>query len=259
MEIDSKVNIAVFVSLFGFGFTIYSSFVQNRRRKIEAYEKAYDDSCFLLMYSYNKYMGMINEQNYKNTDKNLEDAVRKYLTLHWIEQTWEYDKYVPASLIDIKEKVKYSFLVSSEARSFIQQKEEYCFTEAGRERSPIFHLESDEFSRRFNNVMDTVGKNLSLFDKEIRYLWERAKTTNIYSLKQEYKQLDALDKNVIEDLKLDEAVFDPFYLLLFNIRKDYRQLTKSRADKLGELWLKLYYRYFFFLFKKRRLRGLNRR
>lgn len=229
-----KVDFAVLVSLLAVSFTIIRWIIEKRgkirREKIQAYEQVFEDANFILLYPFKKKRADSRSVEYQHPDPEFQNAVRLYLDSHWMNRMYGMNKYLPSTVKDRAEQYDYMAKVQAEATSF-QDKIfalQSDFTMA--QMSPVFHMENDELNSRFANVMDYVGKHLSLFSPRIQRLWEDANYHDPSEVKHKYEKCLAVCPKFFRHNVQDFD--DPYLEILDRIRMEYRALKQERIKEM---------------------------
>lgn len=218
------------VSIFGFLFSIRQFKANRRIERAKVYDKVYHDACDLLIYHYKNKL----EEPFVSEDKDLEKAVNEFENVHWLEQMYGYNTYIPSNIKDEEEQHNFRRMVSETYYEFQKEKDFSSFDEFINYQSPVFHLENKEFSERFYRLIAHVTENLSSFSPVIVERWEKMRMLGPEKVKTEYLALKRINENSCE--KIDEHIEDPYLQLLLSIRHEYRELNKPFKIKWSEFW-----------------------
>ena len=226
---------SLMISAFSFVFAIRQSKINRKLEKIRAYDKVYYDASDLLLYDYKKQLGKL----FESEDKYLEKAVNEYASAHWLEQTYGMHTNYPPEAITSREKVDFNAKVSDAYHENERKKQGEFFDEFINYQSPVFHLEDDEFYKRFTRLMEHVTENLSYFSPQINKSWEKMRLLKPESVKREYIALKRVNEYACE--AIEEDVEDPYLQMLLSIRHEYRQLNRTANDRFSDFWFELSY------------------
>lgn len=235
MTAEAKIAIyislgSLIISIFSFLFSFIQSRIARKNEKLKAYDKVYHDSTDLLLYHYKK------EQNVKfeNEDKDFERAVNEFANAHWLEQTYGFNFYIPPHIKTEKEKRQFCNKVSEAYYDHEKEKQNKWFDEFLNYQSPVFHLENEDFTKRYTRLMKYVTENLSYFSTAINESWERMRLLTPEKVKNDYIALKRVNRNACK--VIDDAVDDPYLSVLLSIRQEYRELNKTFKTKWAEFW-----------------------
>jgi len=230
-----KINFAVIVSALSPLVTIIL-WKLNEHKKLKSdrkrvYEEIYEDVCFILCFPITCRDRKIKEITYSNEDPELERAVRMYIDSHWMDQYWGRAKFIPSHIKDEHQKLEFMRRVQDEANNFSDKLFEKNFSFS--KLSPVFYLDEPKIDKRLKRIIKYIGRSLSLFSEEISQLWESARISNPFDVQREYEKALQFCKNYFDHNPRDFD--DPFYDLLKCIRQEYRVMTRTRKQKIGEL------------------------
>ncbi|CCK76000.1 conserved hypothetical protein [Oleispira antarctica RB-8] len=248
-----KSQIAIYISLgslavssLSFFFAVRQSKINKKNEQLRAYDKVYHDASDLLLFHYKN----ATEKPFSSIDKDLERAVNEYANAHWLEQTYGFNIHTPDSLKTDDEKREFNQKVRDTYYAFEREKQNSSFEEFINYQSPVFHLDNEEFSGRFNRLLNHVTENLSLFSPVIIEHWERMRFLTPEKVKNEYLSLKRVNENACE--AIEEPVEDPYLRMLLGIRYEHRQLNMPLSKKWSELWFNISFARYRFsrIFKK---------
>lgn len=253
-----KSQIAIYISLgslvvssLSFLFAVRQSKINKKNETLRAYDKVYHDASDLLLFHYKNAI----DQPFSSEDKDLERAVNEYANAHWLEKTYGLNIYSPDSLATDDERRKFNQKVRDTYHAFERKKQRSSFDEFVNYQSPIFHLEDEEFSNRFNRLLNHVTENLSLFSPVIVKNWEQMRLLSPEKVKNEYLSLKRVNQHACE--AIEEPVEDPYLRMLLAIRHEHRQLSMPLIKKWSELWFTVKYRFSHIFNKYRKRNRLN--
>jgi hypothetical protein len=237
---ELKVDFALAVSLLSLLYVLIQNRLKLKEEKIKAYEAIYQDVSYILTFPFRQKRYELEGLQYQNEDLEFQEAVRKHINSHWMDQIWGYSKIIPPRIKEEKDKIEYMANVRDEASKF-----EYSLISKSvglnlAERSPIFHLEDEEINKLLKKVIEYVGKNLYKFSRSIRRNWEDAKFKDPETIKREYDKALEICPTFFEHNPRDFD--DPFYDLLEGIRQEYRHLTRSKLTSLRWFFERLWYK-----------------
>ncbi|WP_066016196.1 hypothetical protein [Endozoicomonas atrinae] len=235
-----KSQIAIYISLgslavssLSFLFTVRQSKINKKNERLRAYDKVYHDASDLLLFHYKSSI----EKPFSSEDKDLERAVNEYANAHWLEQTYGFNIYIPESLETDDEKREFKQKVRDTYYAFESEKQKSSFEESINYQSPVFHLDNEEFSARFNRLIDHVKENLSLFSPVIIENWEKMRLLTPEKVKNSYLSLKRVNEYACE--AIEESIEDPYLRILLGIRYEHRQLNMPLSKKWSELWFNI--------------------
>lgn len=235
-----KSQIAIYISLgslavssFSFLFAVRQTKLNKKNERLRAYDKVYHDASDLLLFDYKNSI----EKPFVSDDKDLEKAVNEYANSHWLEQTYVFNIYFPDSLESDEEKRTFNQKARDAYYAHEEEKQDNLFDEFVNYQSPVFHLDNDEFSNRFNRLLNHVTENLSLFSPAIVENWEKMRLLTPEKVKNEYLSLKRVNEHACE--AIDEPVEDPYLRMLLSIRHEYRQLNMPLSTKWSEFWFRV--------------------
>ena len=231
LELDTKVNIAVFVSLISMAFNIWLYGRGRKLEKVRFYDRVYDAACWLLMYEHRR----IQSIEFTSEDKELEAAVRQFSRAHGVAQMWGGAFELPERLKGANEEGVYAFnrLVSDTYYAHERAKHGE-FWNGTFSQSPVFVVNNEECREKFDWLMKTIGENQSYFSKAVQEKWQRAQETTIAQVHGAYESFNKILGKSCDGLD-DERVDDPYLELLLIIRSEYRQMTKTLYDRIADL------------------------
>lgn len=230
ISLDSKVNLAFFVSVVSICWNVILYAKGRKSEKIRIYDKVYGAGEWLLMYEYNN----LKNQEYMSDDIYLERAVREHAKSHDMAQFFGIGFTIPEHIKSQEEKSLFSKLVLEEFTKFDKLVSDAAWEIVmSHAQSPVFCLENDEFKTKFDFVFKFVGENLSYFSDQIKKSWHSAQNTTVGHVRQQYISLVALNENSCEPFE-DEQVDDPYVEMLKQIRIEYRNMSRSYTDKWRE-------------------------
>jgi hypothetical protein len=231
-----KVDFALILSILSILSTIVLWLIEHRNNRklvrVQAYEEIYNDACFLLEFPLHKRDRDAKRIQYVNKDPELQKAVRSFLALHWMDQYWSHQKYVPSTITDEEQRRSFIKLVFSEANNFRNNLISYASDFSVPELSPAFHIDEPEVSEHLEYIIRYVGKHLSSFSRPIRRHWESARFVSPIEVKNKYERATKVCPGYFEHNARDFE--DPFYDLLVSIRREYRDITKNRKEAIVE-------------------------
>ena len=231
-----KIDFALILSIAALLIASIRWYFEKRNKKknkiLEAYEKVFDDSIFILLYPLKFRKELANKKQFTDSDTEFEKAVRNYRNSHMMARSFSHlDKYVPASIVTQTDKLKYLLKVSDAASQFERKVSEEQFDLNLPNMSPVNYFENEEVNHKFQNIVQVVGKNLSLFSEDIQRYWSDTLTENPDDVKREYQKcLDVHSEYFTYNLR-DFA--DPYYDLLQQIIGDYRRMTRKITENIG--------------------------
>lgn len=235
-----KSQIAIYISIgslavssLSFLFAVRQSKINKKNERLRAYDKVYHDASDLLLFHYKNAI----EKPFKSKDKDLERAVNEYANAHWLEQTYGFNIYTPDSLETDDEKREFNQKVRDTYYAFEREKQNSSFEEFVNYQSPVFHLDNEEFSGRFNRLLNHVTENLSLFSPVIVGNWEKMRLLAPEKVKNEYLSLKRVNEHACE--AIEEPIEDPYLRMLLGIRHEHRQLNMPLSKKWSELWFSI--------------------
>lgn len=221
------------VSALSFLFSVRQSKINKKNERLRAYDKVYHDASDLLLFHYKHSI----EKPFSSEDKNLERAVNEYANAHWLEQTYGFNIYTPDSLKSDDERLEFSQKVRDTYYEFEREKRNSSFEKYVNYQSPVFHLDDEEFSNRFNRLLNHVTENLSLFSPVIIKSWEDMRLLSPEKVKAEYLSLKRVNEHTCE--AIEEPVADPYLRMLLSIRHEHRKLNMPLSEKWSEFWYKI--------------------
>ena len=228
-----KVDIAIVISIINFFIMLFLRIFDNLRKKkekkINAYETVYDDACYLMAYPHRRRKKELAQYEYTHENPDIQNAVRKYIESHWMEYTWGIERLVPDSIKTENEQQIFIKKVRQEAREFQDHIFELQIKFNLAELSPVYYLDDDEIVNRMSNILQYVGKNLSLFSQRIRSCWEEAKFKDPAEVKLEYERAIKVCPHYFKHNPRDFN--DPFFDIVSSIRIEYRSMTRSKTKK----------------------------
>lgn len=235
-----KSQIAIFVSMgslavsaLSFLYAVRQAHLNRKLDKVRAYDKVYHDASDLLLFHYKNQL----VRPFKSDDKYLENAVNDFANAHWLEQTYGMNITYPPTALTDREKADFRSNVTDTYYAHERQKNECAFDDFINYQSPVFHLDDNEFSERFQRLMNHVTENLSYFSPIINKNWEKARLITPDSIKRDYFALKRVNEQVCEPI--EEPVEDPYLQILLSIRYEYRQLNKTFNNKVSDFWFKV--------------------
>jgi hypothetical protein len=235
-----KSQIAIYISVgslavssLSFLFAVRQSKINKKNERLRAYDKVYHDASDLLLFHYKNTI----ETSFSSQDKDLERAVNDYANAHWLEQTYGLNIHFPESLETEQERQEFSQKVRDTYHEFEKEKQDSSFEEFVNYQSPVFHLDNEEFSDRFNRLLNHVTENLSLFSPVIVDNWEKMRLLNPAKVKNEYLSLKRVNEHACE--AIEEPVEDPYLRMLLGIRHEHRQLNMPLSQKWSEIWFNI--------------------
>ncbi|WP_417701387.1 hypothetical protein [Pseudomonas sp.] len=235
-----KSQIAIYISLGSLAvsslsllFAIRQSRLNKKSERLRAYDKVYHDASDLLLFHYRKSI----EKPFESEDKDLERAVNEYGNAHWIEQTYGYNIYIPESLSTEEDRCNFREKVRDAYYTFEREKQSNSFAGFVNYQSPVFHLDDEEFSTRFNRLLNHVTENLSFFSPVIVDNWEKMRLLSPGKVKSQYLSLKRINEQACE--AIEESIDDPYLRMLLGIRHEYRQLNMPLSRKWSEAWFKI--------------------
>ena len=235
-----KSQIAIYISLgslaisaLSFLFAVKQSRQNKKNERLRAYDKVYHDASDLLLFHYKNSIA----NPFVSDDKDLEKAVNEYANAHWLEQTYGFNIYVPDSLESDEEKREFSQRVRDTYYAHEKEKQASSFDEFVNYQSPVFHLDNEEFSNRFNRLLNHITENLSLFSPVIVENWEKMRLLTPEKVKNDYLSLKRVNEHACE--AIDEPIEDPYLRMLLGIRHEYRQLNMALYTRWSEFWFNI--------------------
>jgi hypothetical protein len=232
-----KSQIAIYISLgslavssLSFLFAIRQSKINKKNERLRAYDKVYHDASDLLLFHYKNAI----EKSFTSEDKDLERAVNEYAHAHRLEQIFGLNIYNPDSLETDDEKREFNQKVRDAYHAFEREKQTSSSEEFINYQSPVFHLDNEEFSHRFNRLLAHVTENLSLFSPVIVDNWEKMRLLTPEKVKNEYLSLKRINEHSCE--AIEEPIEDPYLRMLLGIRHEHRQLNMPLSKKWSEFW-----------------------
>lgn len=232
-----KSQIAIYISLgslavstFSVLFSLRQSRIAKKNEQARVYDKVYHDASDLLLYHYR------NEQDakFESEDKDLERAVNEFSSAHWLEQTYGFNFYTPAHIKTEEEKRQFCNKVREAYHAHEREKQTRWLDEFLNYQSPVFHLENEDFEKRYTRLMEHVTENLSYFSPAVVESWEKMRLLTPEKVKNDYLALKRVNERACEII--DEPVDDPYLSLLLCIRHEYRELNKPFKTKWSEFW-----------------------
>lgn len=233
-------QIAIYISLgslavssLSFLFAVRQSNINKKNERLRAYDKVYHDASDLLLFHYKNAI----EKPFSSEDKDLERAVNEYANAHWLEQTYGFNIYTPDSLETDDERREFTQKVRDTYHAFEREKQRGSFEEFINYQSPVFHLDNEEFSSRFDRLLNHVTENLSLFSPVIVGNWEKMRLLTPEKVRNEYLSLKRVNEHACE--MIEEPIEDPYLRMLLGIRHEHRQLNMPLSEKWSELWFNI--------------------
>ncbi len=241
ISLDTKVNLAFFVSVISILWNVVLYLKGKKLEKIRIYDKIYGSGEWLLMYEYTK----LSNEEYVSDDKDLELAVREHAKSHHTAQFFGYSFTVPEHIESQEEYYEFRNRVQDEYCKHHERVTELAWEQVmGHSQSPVFSVENEDFREKLEYVFKYVGENLSYFSEPIKRSWHDAQNTTMEHVKQRYLSLEVLNENFCESF--EERVEDPYVKLLKEIRLEYRKMTKTYSEKwagflckVGRYWYKI--------------------
>ena len=151
---------------------------------------------------------------------------------HWLEQMYGFNFYIPTNIKTEEEKRQFCTKVREAYYAYESEKQSRWLDETLNYQSPVFHLEDEEFMKRYTRLMKYVSENLSYFSPTIIENWEKTRLLTPEKVKNDYIALKRVNKNACN--MIEESVDDPYLNILLSIRKEYRELKKPVKTKCSE-------------------------
>lgn len=218
------------VSLCSLLFSIHNSRKARQSERARVYDKVYKDASDLLLYDYKRKL----EEPFVSEDKDLEKAVNEYENSHWLEQMYGFNLVYPNGIESDEDKLAYRKKVTDAYHKHQHEKHVASFGETMANRSPVFHLQDDEYSEIFSRITDHVNSNLSYFSPAVVECWEKMRLLNPEKVRNEYMSLRRVNESACEPI--EEPIEDPYLGILLIIRHEYRELNKPLKTKWAEFW-----------------------
>jgi hypothetical protein len=233
-KIDFAIILAAISFLFTLGKLIFENRAKKKKSRIEVYEKVFDDTIFILLHPLKYKKELASQKKFTDPDPEFESAVRNYLNSHILSRlSSNLDKYVPSSITNQRDKLKYLIRVTEAAMKFRSEVSYEQFALNIPNMSPVNYFDNEEINMKFQNIVQVVGKNLSLFSKDVQYHWSDILTKNPNEVKIEYqKGLEVCSEYFVHNRR---DFKDPFYDLLIQIRDDYRKMTRKKIDTIIDI------------------------
>lgn len=237
-----KVDFALIMSILSFLFTLLKWYFESNTKKkksvLDAYERVYTDAMFILLHPLNCRKEKSLNKEYSNFDPELEKSVRDYLNSHFLSRLFDtVHSNTPNNIKDETEKLKYFKKVYEEAEKFENEIMNEQLKLDIPSLSPVYYFDNDDIMLRFKNIIECIGKSLSLFSSNVQKFWSDTLTSNPDQVRKDYKLALEVCPNFFIHNSRDFS--DPYYDLLVNIKKDYNKLTQKRFESFG--WeLKIY-------------------
>jgi hypothetical protein len=232
-----KSQIAIYISLGSFAvsslsflFSVRQSKLNKKSERLRAYDKVYHDASDLLLFHFKNSV----EKPFSSDDKNLEKAVNEYANAHWVEKTYGVNTYMPDDIETDEEKQLFNQKVQDAYYVYEREKHHIPFEEMLNHQSPVFHMDNDDFSIRFNRLLSHVSENISMFSPVIVENWEKMRLLSPEKVKNEYLSLKRVNEFACE--AIEESVEDPYLRMLLSIRHEHRQLNMPLSMKWEEFW-----------------------
>ena len=219
---------SLLVSISSFLFSLRQSRTARKNEQLRVYDKVYHDSTDLLLSYYKKEQGV----KFESQDKDLEKAVNEFSNGHWLEQMYGFNFYIPTNIKTEEEKRQFCTKVREAYYAYESEKQSRWLDETLNYQSPVFHLEDEEFMKRYTRLMKYVSENLSYFSPTIIENWEKTRLLTPEKVKNDYIALKRVNKNACN--MIEESVDDPYLNILLSIRKEYRELKKPDKTKCSE-------------------------
>lgn len=222
---------SLIVSISGFAFSIYTSRKSRIIERARIYDSVYHDASELLLYVYK---GILDEP-FTSDDKDFEQAVNEYGNLHWVEQMYGSNCLYPNDAQTFEEKQAYRLKVEKAYRQHEEERQQRSFLQNMMRRSPVFHLDDESYTARFNDLLDKVTRNLSYFSPAVFDFREKMRLRSADKVRAEYTSLQRVNESSCEPI--NEHIDDPYLGILLTIRHEYRELNKPfRFDTYNYLY-----------------------
>lgn len=231
-----KVDFALIISFLALLITSIRWYFESRDKKkkrvLEAYEKVFDDAIFILLHPLKFRKEKARQKEYSNEDPDFEKSVRNYLNSHLLSRSFgAFQKFIPSHIKDQSEQLHYLLKVTEAANDFEREVFNDQLDLDIPSLSPVNYFDNDDIKRRFQSIVDNVGKSLSLFSSNVQRYWSDTLTSDPNEVKKEYQKSLEVCPNYFSHNPRDFS--DPYIDLLENIRNDYRKLTRKRIENIG--------------------------
>ncbi len=206
---DWVINLAILFIVVFVIYSLYKVYFKGRKDKtgknISELEKIYFDVMFLLNFPFMEKSMEKSSSLYMNDDKKMESAVNDYLRGGTVSG-------IPEEKV-FEEAVKFRRSQSKE------------LTASGEiSASPISFYDNNEVKEKASGVLEYINANLYSFSRKIENLLNEVNSTDPDELFQRNREL--MDKP--DD---DETEYpDPYLALFRQVRKEYEELLKKRAQ-----------------------------
>jgi len=231
-----KVDFAIILSFVALLISIIRWYLDKRNKRksrvLEAYEKVFDDAMYILLYPRKYRRELANQKQFIHPDPIFEKAVRNYLDSHILVQlSYDYDEYMPSNINSHTDKQKYLSEVAVAASKFSKEVSDLEFNLELPNLSPVYYIENEDILKRLQNIINNVGKNLSLFSEMVRDFWSDTLTGNPKDVKNEYEKGLAICPHFFSHNPRDFD--DPYFDLVSQIRNDYNKMTRKKLETIS--------------------------
>lgn len=231
-----KIDFALILSL----LAIFISFVRwyferrtlKKNKVLQAYEKVFDDAIFILLYPLKFKKELAGKKQFNHSDPEFEKAVRKILNTNMLRRyTSHYDEIDFSDKEESNKKLEYFKTVYEAASKFENEIMNESLSLSIHELSPINYFDNELIKQKFENIIQVVGKNLSLFSPDVQKYWSDTIIEDPDKVKLEYENCLEICANYFTHNPREFP--DPFYDLLTKIRDDYRRMTRKKFENFG--------------------------
>jgi hypothetical protein len=221
-------------------FWFFNRYSKQRIERIRAHEEVYPDTCFILSFPLRKREEEAKAKRYCSKNLQLQKAVRAYIEADPMERFWNPSRFIPPELTGETPKKRFLQVVAKEARRFEEKLWAHRINLAEPELSPVFYLDNPEIKKRMTQIMEHVGKNLSLFGTQVRSAWEASRYKDPKDVRQEHQKNLQMCSRYYEFHPHDFD--DPYYDLIKGISHEYHWLRKEWRERVTSTLLMPYWR-----------------